>query len=243
MSVRPLKLDLDVDAGREVEPHERVDGLRRRVDDVDQPLVRAHLEVLPRVLVLVRRADDAVHVLFRRQRHRASDLRAGPRHGLDDLASRAVDDLVVIGLEPNADLLSRHGGLFVLRFSVRRGWYRLPGPYPHQGRPVRLYSPEKPLQGFPLRCITATEPDDVVHGVAAGPARRPDRHIRSCYLMILATRPAPTVRPPSRMANFRPSSIATGWISWTAIPVLSPGMTISVPSGRVTTPVTSVVRK
>jgi hypothetical protein len=65
----------------------------------------------------------------------------------------------------------------------------------------------------------------------------------SCYLMIFVTRPAPTVRPPSRMANLRPSSIAMGWMSWTVISVLSPGMTISVPSGRVTTPVTSVVRK
>ena len=32
------------------------------------------------------------------------------------------------------------------------------------------------------------------------------------YLRILVTRPAPTVRPPSRIAKRRPSSIATGWI-------------------------------
>ncbi len=63
------------------------------------------------------------------------------------------------------------------------------------------------------------------------------------HLMILATLPAPTVRPPSRIAKRRPSSMATGWISLTDISVLSPGMTISVPSGSVTTPVTSVVRK
>lgn len=63
------------------------------------------------------------------------------------------------------------------------------------------------------------------------------------HFVILVTWPAPTVRPPSRMANFRPSSMATGWMSSTFISVLSPGMTISVPSGRVTTPVTSVVRK
>ncbi len=66
---------------------------------------------------------------------------------------------------------------------------------------------------------------------------------QSSYLTILVTRPAPTVRPPSRMANRRPSSMATGWISFTEMSVLSPGMTISVPSGSVTTPVTSVVRK
>ena len=65
----------------------------------------------------------------------------------------------------------------------------------------------------------------------------------AAHLRILVTRPAPTVRPPSRIANFRPSSIAIGWMSSTVISVLSPGMTISVPSGSFTTPVTSVVRK
>src|SRR5438309_740771 len=114
---QPL-LDVDVDRGRQVDAHERVDRLRRRVEDVDEPLVRAHLEVL---------------------------------------------------------------------------------------------------------------------------ARRPP--VRGCYLMIFVTRPAPTVRPPSRMAKRRPSSMAIGWISSTVISVLSPGMTISVPAGSVTTPVTSVVRK
>src|SRR3954470_7329432 len=104
------ELDLDVDAGRKVESHERVDGLRGRVDDVDEPLVGAHLEVLAAVLVLVRRTDDAVDVLLRWQRYRADDPRAGARHGLDDLARAGIDGLVVVGLEPDADLLSRHGG-------------------------------------------------------------------------------------------------------------------------------------
>ena len=63
------------------------------------------------------------------------------------------------------------------------------------------------------------------------------------HLMILVTRPAPTVRPPSRIANRWPSSIAIGVISSTDISVLSPGITISVPAGNVTLPVTSVVRK
>ena len=76
-----------------------------------------------------------------------------------------------------------------------------------------------------------------------GTARSLDDHVGRAYLMILVTRPAPTVRPPSRIAKRRPSSMATGWISFTEMSVLSPGMTISVPSGSVTTPVTSVVRK
>src|SRR5215217_3453885 len=61
---RQASLDVDIDTGRQVDAHERVDRLRRRVEDVDQPLVGAHLEVLAAVLVLVRRADDAVDVLL-----------------------------------------------------------------------------------------------------------------------------------------------------------------------------------
>ncbi len=65
----------------------------------------------------------------------------------------------------------------------------------------------------------------------------------SDHLMILETTPAPTVRPPSRMAKRSFSSIAIGAISSTSNFRLSPGITISVPSGSFTVPVTSVVRK
>ena len=76
-----------------------------------------------------------------------------------------------------------------------------------------------------------------------GRARASARALPGDHLMILVTLPEPTVRPPSRIAKPRPSSMAIGWISSTVISVLSPGMTISVPSGSVMTPVTSVVRK
>src|SRR5207249_6245486 len=129
------------------------------------------------VLVLVRRANHRVPVLLSRERHRAADLGLGADDRLDDLLRRLVDDLVVVGLEPYADLLAC-------------------------GHETLL-----------------------------------------SYLMILTTRPAPTVRPPSRMAKRRPSSMAMGWMSSTFMEVLSPGMIISVASGRVMWPVTSVVRK
>ncbi len=65
----------------------------------------------------------------------------------------------------------------------------------------------------------------------------------SDYSTILATLPDPTVLPPSRIAKFKPCSIAMGWMSSMLISMLSPGMHISVPSGRLQTPVTSVVLK
>ena len=66
---------------------------------------------------------------------------------------------------------------------------------------------------------------------------------RLYYSIIVATRPDPTVRPPSRIAKVRPCSIATGWISSIVISTLSPGIHISVPAGNSQTPVTSVVLK
>jgi len=63
------------------------------------------------------------------------------------------------------------------------------------------------------------------------------------YSRISVTTPAPTVLPPSRMANRSSFSRATGVINSTVICTLSPGMIISAPSGRFSEPVTSVVRK
>ena len=63
------------------------------------------------------------------------------------------------------------------------------------------------------------------------------------YSAISITAPEPTVRPPSRIAKRRPFSMAMGVISSTFMSTLSPGMHISVPSGRLMIPVTSVVRK
>ena len=62
------------------------------------------------------------------------------------------------------------------------------------------------------------------------------------YSIILVMTPAPTVSPPSRMANFEPCSSATGMISSTVMFTSSPGITISTPSGSVIEPVTSIVR-
>src|SRR6478609_1826893 len=139
------ELDLDVHTGRQVETHQRVNRLRSGVDDVDEALVGAHLKVLAGVLVLVGRADDAVHVLLGRQRHRAGDLgtRAGNR--VHDLARRGVDHLVVIGPEPHADLLSRPRSLSsfsICTAYVLRASSGLSRPFP-AASPPRLLRPPR----------------------------------------------------------------------------------------------------
>jgi hypothetical protein len=62
------------------------------------------------------------------------------------------------------------------------------------------------------------------------------------YSMTFVTAPAPTVWPPSRMANRSPSSRAIGVMSVIVRFTVSPGITISVPLGSSAEPVTSVVR-
>src|SRR5690606_17212829 len=188
---RALQLDLDIDPGRQVELHQGIDGLWRRIDDIEEPLVRAHLELFPALLVDMWRAQHGELLHPRRQRNRAAYLRTGALCRVDDLPRGGIEDSMIERLEPDADVLSVHVAL--------------------------------PVSG--------------------GDAGKAPRHGCVCYSMICETTPAPTVRPPSRMANRSRSSIAIGTISSTSIVTLSPGITISVPSGSCTTPVTSVVRK
>src|SRR6476659_4095862 len=62
------QLNLDVDAGSEIELHQRVHRLRRGLHDIEQPLVGSHLELLARLLVDVRREVDGEFLDPRRKR-------------------------------------------------------------------------------------------------------------------------------------------------------------------------------
>ena len=136
--------NLDVDTGRQrVEPLQRVDGFRRGLEDVDQPLVGADLEVLARVLVLERRADHAVDVSLGRQRHRPGDAGAGALGGLDDLAGSAIDGVMVIRLQSDPNFLCRYG-CHVLNSVSLLGLSR--GLTAHKGR-----GPLSPSSGAPPR--------------------------------------------------------------------------------------------
>src|SRR5688500_5802126 len=104
-------LDLDVDTGRQVELHQRVERLLVRLEDVEQPLVRADLELLARLLVDERPTENRVLVDLGRQRDRTRDRRTGAPRGVGDLARRLIEQLVVVGLEPDADLEVLHRSL------------------------------------------------------------------------------------------------------------------------------------
>src|SRR5215212_5540486 len=109
------RLDLDIDARGQVELHERVHGLRRRVEDVHQTLVRADLELLARLLIDVGRAQHRPLVLGSGERNGPRDARARALGRLDDLRRGLVEHAVVVRLEPDSDLLVQH--VFLLAFS------------------------------------------------------------------------------------------------------------------------------
>src|SRR5947209_11177228 len=58
-------LDLHIDSSREIKLHQRVNRLRRRIENVQQTLVRPNLELLARLLVHVRRTQHRELVLHR----------------------------------------------------------------------------------------------------------------------------------------------------------------------------------
>ena len=53
-----LDFNFDFHTGGKLHAHESVDNLLRGLDNVNQSLVRSHLELLTAVLVLVNRAED-----------------------------------------------------------------------------------------------------------------------------------------------------------------------------------------
>src|SRR6185312_1674424 len=105
MTNPPLELDLDVDAGGEVELHQRVHRLRRRIDDIEHALMRADFELLARLLVDMRRAQHGEALDPRRQRNGTAHPSAGPLRGIDDLARRLIEHAMIVSAKPDADVL------------------------------------------------------------------------------------------------------------------------------------------
>src|ERR1700674_3134826 len=211
----PERLNLHIHARRQIELHQRVHRLLRRLENIEQALVGADFKLLPRLLIHVRRSQHAVLVLHRGQRNRSRDLRAGTFCRLHDLARRLIQNAVVVGFQPNANsFFSSHCSL------------SLPLPANPEGKIWRQATSRE----FSCSCSAGLPP-------AVVRASRPRNLCRrdggaAPYVTISAIVPAPTVCPPSRIANRNPFSIATGVISSITRLTLSPGITISVPPGH-----------
>ena len=88
-------LDLDLDAGGQLELHQSVNGLGVGIFDVEEPAIGIEFELLAGLLVDEGRTVDSEDLLVGRERDGAVHFRAGRLHGLDDLACRLVDEHVV----------------------------------------------------------------------------------------------------------------------------------------------------
>src|ERR1700685_2923414 len=220
----PECLDLHIHARRQIELHQRIHRLLRRLENVEQALVRAYLKLLPRLLIHVRRTQHAVLVLHGGQGNRPGNLRARALGRIHNLARRLIQNAIVVSLQPYANsFFSNHS--FTLSASRPSG-------------KKYLAAGSKPRIGFSFEPRASSKRERFCFLLAARSSG-----LATPYCTISAIVPAPTVCPPSRMAKRKPFSMATGVISSITRLTLSPGITISVPAGSSATPVTSVVRR
>src|SRR5687767_12394745 len=143
----PKGLDLDVDARWKIQLHQRVNGLRRWLEDVDQALVRPDLELLPRLLVDVRRSQHSPLVNRRGKRNRAREARARALGRVDDLGRRLVEHARVVRLEPDSNLVAEHRthSSEPLRLLALGSWLSA-RPKVHSPKPIYLVPLRRPLR-------------------------------------------------------------------------------------------------
>jgi len=97
--------DGDIDARREIQLAELVNGFGCRFNDIEQALVGANLELLHRFLIDVRRAVHGELLDSGREGDRSCDLRSGALGGFNDLGRGGVENPVVERLETYPDFL------------------------------------------------------------------------------------------------------------------------------------------
>src|SRR6185369_16961873 len=105
---RLSQFDLYVYARGKIELHQRVDRLWGRLHDVEQPLVRPHLELLARLLVDVRRAVDGELLDTRREGNGAADESTRTARRVGDVASSLIEHSMIESLQANPDVLRFH---------------------------------------------------------------------------------------------------------------------------------------
>src|ERR1700722_14268936 len=97
------RLNLHIHTRRQIELHQRVHRLLRRLENIEQALVRADLKLLPRLFIHVRRTQHAVLILHGGQRNRPGNLRARTLGRVHNLASRLIQNAIVVSLQPYAN--------------------------------------------------------------------------------------------------------------------------------------------
>jgi hypothetical protein len=86
----------------------RVGGAVVPLSDVDDALVRSDFELLTRLLIDERRTIDRVDLSASGQRDRTCNASAGALRLVNDLSSRSVKRLVVVGLHADSEFATSH---------------------------------------------------------------------------------------------------------------------------------------
>jgi hypothetical protein len=86
----------------------RVGGAVVPLSDVDDALVRSDFELLARLLIDERRTVDCVDLSASGQRDRTCNASAGALRLVNDLSSRSVKRLVVVGLHADSEFATSH---------------------------------------------------------------------------------------------------------------------------------------
>ena len=111
-----LKVDFDINTGRQFQVGQRIHRFVGRTQDVDQTLVGSGFKLLAAVFIFVNSPQNGYHLALCRQRDRAGYSGAGPLCGLYDLFGRLVDQNMVVALDSDSDFLFCHLLVRLLKF-------------------------------------------------------------------------------------------------------------------------------
>jgi len=103
------ELDFHIHARGEIKLHQRVNRLRRGVNNVEKTLVGAHFELFAAFFIDVRRTIHGKFFKARRQRDRTPDGSTSALGRVSDFARGQIEDTVVKSLEANSVIMRIHG--------------------------------------------------------------------------------------------------------------------------------------
>src|SRR5258708_687769 len=103
LPTRRLGLNLDINACRQRQLIQSVDRLAGRLDDINQPFMRADFELLPRLLIDVRAAQHRVTLNPSWQRYGTMNDGARPFGRIDNFRPRLTQYGSIVAFHPDAD--------------------------------------------------------------------------------------------------------------------------------------------
>src|SRR5690242_7290021 len=99
------RLDLYVYARRQIQLHQRIHRVLRRLKNIEQALVGPDFKLLPALFIHVGRTKHRVEISHGRQRNGSRHRCPGAFGRIDDFGRRLVQDPVIVRLEANANAL------------------------------------------------------------------------------------------------------------------------------------------